>query len=198
MIRAGELRERVTILTLTEKPDGSGWMWQEGKTTWARVIKTGKRSLFSSVGTSREEWAVAMRRQPLTLFQALRWRGKFLFLSDFTYPTRGHIEASTAMVEPVICSVRRTKVEKNELNNPSLATETDMDFPACLTERYERFSQGDTYAKTTRAYIAVCPKAISLRTGEVVTVGGDKFRVQVGYELSEYKNEYEIVREMDA
>ena len=70
MVQAGELRERVTILSLVENPDGTGWDWQEGKTTWAKVEQTGKRSLFSTVGVSRPEWRVTLRHQPLTLFQA--------------------------------------------------------------------------------------------------------------------------------
>ena len=197
MVRAGEMRERVTILTLAEKADKTGWEWTEARTTWAKVEKTGKRSLFSTVGAGREEWRATMRQQPLTLHQALRWRGHFLFLSDLTYPGRGHMEASTAMIEPVTGTVRRTKVEKNALNNPSLATEQVLSFPVCLTEKYEGFAQGDTHDTTTLTYVAICPKAVVLRAGEVVTLGGDKFRVQIGHELSDYKNEYEITREAD-
>lgn len=196
-VRAGEMRERVTILTLTEKAGKTGCEWTETKTTWAKVEKTGKRSLFSTVGAGREEWRVTMRKQPLTLHQALRWRGHFLFLSDLTYPDRGHIEASTAMIEPVTGMVRRTKVEKNELNNPSLTTEQVLSFPVCLTEKYVGFTQGDTHDTTTLTYVAICPKAVRLHAGEVVTLGGDKFRVQIGHELSDYKNEYEITREAD-
>ena len=197
MVQAGELRERVTILSIVEKPDGTGWDWQEGKTTWAKVEQTGKRSLFSTVGAGREEWRATMRQQPLTLHQALRWRGHFLFLSDLTYPDRGHMEASTAMIEPVTGTVRHTKVEKNALNNPSLTTEQMLSFPVCLTEKYEGFTQGDTHDTTTLTYVAICPKAVVLRAGEIVTLGGEKFRVQIGHELSDYKNEYEITREAD-
>ena len=197
MVRAGEMRERVTILTLAEKAGKTGCEWTETKTTWAKVEKTGKSSLFSTVGAGREEWRVTMRKQPLTLHQALRWRGHFLFLSDLTYPDRGHIEASTAMIEPVTGMVRRTKVEKNELNNPSLTTEQVLSFPVCLTEKYEGFTQGDTHDTTTLTYVAICTKAVQLHAGEIVTLGGEKFRVQIGHELSEYKNEYEITREAD-
>lgn len=196
-VRAGEMRERVTILTLTEKAGKTGCEWTETKTTWAKVEKTGKRSLFSTVGAGREEWRVTMRKQPLTLHQALRWRGHFLFLSDLTCPDRGHMEASTAMIEPVIGKLHRTKVEKNDLNNPSLTTEQVLSFPVCLTEKYVGFTQGDTHDTTTLTYVAICPKAVQMHAGEVVTLGGDKFRVQIGHELSEYKNEYEITREAD-
>ena len=196
-VRAGEMRERVTILTLTEKAGKTGCEWTETKTTWAKVEKTGKRSLFSTVGAGREEWRVTMRKQPLTLHQALRWRGHFLFLSDLTCPDRGHMEASTAMIEPVIGKLHRTKVEKNDLNNPSLTTEQVLSFPVCLTEKYVGFTQGDTHDTTTLTYVAICPKAVQLHAGEIVTLGGEKFRVQIGHELSEYKNEYEITREAD-
>lgn len=196
-VRAGEMRERVTILTPTEKAGKKGCEWTETKTTWAKVEKTGKRSLFSTVGAGREEWRVTMRKQPLTLHQALRWRGHFLFLSDLTYPDRGHMEVSTALIEPVTGTVRRTKVEKNALNNPSLTTEQVLSFPVCLTEKYVGFTQGDTHDTTTLTYVAICPKAVQLHAGEVVTLGEDKFRVQFEHELSEFKNEYEITREAD-
>ena len=196
-VQAGEMRERVTILTLAERPDGTGWEWQAGKTTWAKVEKTGKRSLFSTVGASREEWCATMRTQPLTLHQALRWRGHFLFLADLTFPDRLHMEAAAVMVEPVICSVRRTKIEKNALNNPTLAVDRILSFPACVTEKYEGFNQGETHDATTLTYVAICPKAVTLRAGEIVTIGGYKFRVQTQHELSEYNNEYEITREAD-
>lgn len=197
MVRAGELRERVTILALTQRPDGTGWDWQEGKTTWAKVEQTGKRSLFSIVGMSRPEWRVTMRRQPLTLFQALRWRGHFLFLAELTHPDRGHIELSAVQAEPVQCTVQRTKVEKNELNNPTLTTERVLSFPACLTEKYEGFSQGTVHDTLTHTLVAICPKAVTLRAGEVVAVDGARYRVQIEHTLSEYKNEYEITREVD-
>lgn len=196
-VRAGEMRERVTILTLAEKADKTGWAWTETKTTWAKAEKTGRHSLFSTVGAGREEWRITMRQQPLTLHQALRWRGHFLFLSDLTYPDRGHMEASAVLIEPVTGTVRRTRVEKNALNNPSLATGQVLSFPVCLTEKYAGFTQGDTHDTTTLTYVAICPKAVVLRAGEVVTLGGDNFRVQIGHELSDYKNEYEITREAD-
>lgn len=197
-VRAGELRERVTILTLTEKAGKTGCEWTETKTTWAKVEKTGKRSLFSTVGMSRPEWRVTMRCQPLTLFQALRWRGHFLFLAELTHPDRGHIELSAVQAEPVTCTVQRTKVEKNALNNPTLSTERVLSFPACLTEKYEGFSQGAVHDTLTHTLVAICPKAVSLRAGEVVTVGNDRYRVQIEHTLSEFKNEYEITREVDA
>ncbi len=197
-VRAGEMRERVTILTLTEKAGKTGCEWTETKTTWAKVEKTGKRSLFSTVGMSRPEWRVTMRCQPLTLFQALRWRGHFLFLAELTHPDRGHIELSAVQAEPVTCTVQRTKVEKNALNNPTLSTERVLSFPACLTEKYEGFSQGAVHDTLTHTLVAICPKAVSLRAGEVVTVGNDRYRVQIEHTLSEFKNEYEITREVDA
>ena len=101
------------------------------------------------------------------------------------------------MVEPVICSVRRTKIEKNALNNPTRAVDRILSFPACVTEKYEGFNQGETHDATTLTYVAICPKAVTLRAGEIVTIGGYKFRVQTQHELSEYKNEYEITREAD-
>lgn len=197
MVRAGDLRERVTILTLAELPDGAGCAWQPIKTTWAKVEQTGKRSLFSTVGVGRAEWRVSLRRQPLTLHQALRWQGHFLFLADLALPDRGHIEVSAVQVEPVQCTVRRTRVVKNALNNPTLATDLLYSFPVCLTERYERFAAGDTHDTRTQTLVAICPKAVTLAAGEIVTIGEARYRVQVGYELSEYKNEYEIMREVD-
>lgn len=197
MVQAGELRERVSILTLAEKEDGSGWEWQESKKTWAKVEQTGRRSLFSTVGVSRPEWRVSMRRQPLTLFQALRWRDRFLFLAEQTFPDRGHMELSAVQTDIVDCTVRRTKVERDAMNRPTLTTDCVLSFPACLTEKYSGFSQGDTHDTLTQTLVAICPKAVTLQAGEVVTIGDARYRVQIEHTLSEYKNEYEITREED-
>ena len=72
-----------------------------------------------------------------------------------------------------------------------------LSFPACLTEKYTGFQQGDTHDTLTHTLVAICPKAVSLRAGEVVTIGNDRYRVQIEHQLSEYKNEYEITREVD-
>ena len=205
MVRAGEMRERVTVLTLTEKADKSGWEWTSTKTTWAKSEKTGRLSLFSTVGAGQEGYTFTLRRHPLTPVQALRWRGRFAFVTDLSYPDRGHIEVGCAMVEPMICTVTRTEIKKNELNRPTLTEAVKLSFPACIVEKYAGFTAGDIHDTTTQTLVAVCPKAVKLAPGEIVAVGGIldddgkpcRYRVQVPHELSEWKNEYELTREAD-
>lgn len=200
------MRERVTILTLTARADGTGWEWVPNKTTWAKAEKTGKLSLFSTIGAGQEGYTFTLRRQPLTPAQALRWRGRFAFVTDLSFPDRGHIEVGGALIEPMACSVTRTKIGKDALNRPSLQDSQTLTFPACIVEKYAGFTAGDIHDTTTQTLVAVCPKAVTLAPGEIVTVGGilDKdcrpcrYRVQTPHELSEFKNEYELVREEDA
>ena len=197
MKQAARMRDRVEILSLQEA-DGS-YAWVPSKTTYATAEKTGKRNLFSAVGAGREEYLFTLRRQPLALDQALRWRGRFCFLSDLSEPDRGHITARCALAEPSDCMVQRTKVSTdNPMNRPQrLQTET-VRFPAILTEKYVKATPEDWSTVTETAYVLVTPKAVSLHTGETVSVGGAPFVVQVGHLLDEYKNEYEILRKVDA
>lgn len=197
MEKAGRMRDRAEILSLQETADG--FVWKAVKTTWAHAHKTGRRNLFSSIGAGREEYAFTLRRQPLTLCQALRWRGQFCFLSDLQFVGRAHLEVKTALVEPSPCSVQRTCVSTdNCLNRPQVQEERTVCFPAILTEKYQKIERADWQTVTETGYVLVAPKAIALVTGEVVTVDSQPYVVCAAHTQDSCKNEYELVRRKDA
>lgn len=199
MPNARALRHRVEVLTLTET-DG-GWAYAADGTRAADVRQEDKRNLFSSLGLGRPTVRFTMRRGPLTLHQALRLHGKHCFLTAIApvQDARGYIEVTAALIEPTPCTVsRRAAVRDPVYLRPKLEPERTVAFPGFLTEKYVRFEAGTPGSVSERCNVLVTPKAVTLAVGELVTVGGEAWRVQIPHELDEFKNEYEIVREVDA
>lgn len=196
MAKARALRQRVEILQCTAGADG--WSWRPRKTTWARVEKTGKLALFSRVGAGQEGWRVTLRAQPLTLHEALRWKGKFLFLSDLTEPCSGWLEAAAVQIEPWAVTVVHRARTRNEIGRPALLDRGSLSFPACVVEKYVGFTSHDTHAASVQRLVAICPKAVEVRVGQILQANGVSYQVRAAHTLDPYKNEYEIIREADA
>ena len=193
------LRERVHLLTLSEQPDGC--TWQKTAAFRAAVSYPKGSSLFSKVGIGVRSVQLKLRRRDdLTLHHAMLLDGQHLFLTkidldtDCLYQT---VEA--AAITPVLCSVSRKQVKTDARHNRPTLTETKVyTFPACMTEKYLKFDSLTPQNVTETTYVLVTPKAVTLRTGEVVTIGEDPFCVQIGHTLDPYKNEYEVMRKEDA
>lgn len=199
MVNARTFRHRVEVLELKET--ASGFAWVPAGTRAAAVQQDSKRNLFSSVGLGRPTIRFTMRRCGLTLHQALRLHGMHCFLTEIApmADDRHFMTVTAALVEPVPCSVtRRERVRDPVLLRPTLEQEKIVAFPACLTEKYVKFDPGIPNSVTEQCYVLVTPKAVQLRAGELVHVRDEPWRVQIGHELDEYKNEYEVVREEDA
>ena len=183
ILDAGRLSERLEVLELQETSPGV-WGWTTVRRAWAQVEQTTKTNLFSKVGVGARDAAVVLRRQPLTLRQALRWKGRHLFLTAITNLDRGHLNVAAALVNPVDC---RTEGEEGA---------SGLQFPGILTEKYVRYEQEDTYAKARRCLVLVTPKVIDLSEGALVTVteGPAKavYNVQACHVLDPHKNEYEM------
>lgn len=194
----GKLRDRIEVLTLGETADG--YEWQPDRRTWADVTYPSRKNLFSSVGIGVRSATLLMRRQPLTLHQAVRIGGRHGFLTEITASEDGLYQTvQAALITPVICSVRREVVEVDPVyRRPKRQKDKTARFPACLTEKYIRYEEVIPQMQNTVTYVLVTPKAIELATGEVVAVGGEQYCVQTPHLLDEHKNEYEIVRQRDA
>lgn len=177
---ASNLRERVAVLEL-QSTEG-GWDWAPVRKTWAGVEVTGKSNLFSKVGVGARDAALALRKQPLTLHNAIRWRGEHLFLTSIVENKPGWLDVRAARVEAVMC---RAEVQWE----PPGGT-----FPAVLTEKYLRHEQLEPMALNTLTYVLVTPKPVVLSHGGLVEADGRTFEVLVGHTLDPYKNEYEITR----
>lgn len=194
-IGAGRLDQPLEVLELRETASGV-WEWVTLRRAWAQVEQTAKTNLFSKVGVGARDAAIVIRRQALTLHNALRWRGQHLFLTAITQRDRNHLDVGAALVGPVACTARSYTTRVGTGNRPEKEEQPPVTFPGILTEKYVRYEQEDTYAKARRGLVLVTPKAIELSEGALVTVteGPAKavYNVQARHVLDAYKNEYEM------
>jgi hypothetical protein len=178
-MNAGDLRERVTVLSLTETDET--WSWTPERLTWARVEEKTGKNLFSTVGLGARSVSLTLRRQALTLHQAILWRGKHCFLTDIRDNGRLYWDVDAAVVTPVACSFEGTS------------------FPAVRTEKYLGWNRDVPPMSVNEfTFVLVVPKAVPLLTpGHLVTVAGEEWEVRVPHTLDEYKNEYEVARTVE-
>lgn len=199
-IDAGKLNQPLKVLELRET--GSGvWEWVPLRTAWAQVEQTARTNLFSKVGVGARDAAVVIRRQSLTLHNALRWGERHLFLTAITQRGRGHLDVSAALVEVVRCRAQRTQETVGQAGRPVPNQVLDLTFPAVLTEKYARHEPQETYAQVESCFVLVTPKVIALKAGDLVTVqegpAQAEYQVKAPHILDEWKNEYEIVWRRD-
>lgn len=183
-IGAGKLEHPLEVLELRETSAGL-WEWVTARRAWARVEQTAKTNLFSKVGVGARDAAIVLRTQPLTLHNALRWKGQHLFLTSVTHRDRGHLDVAAALVE-----VDEVRLREDE-------TTQTMTFPGVLTEKYARHAQEWPMSVGELGLVLVTPKGIALQPGCLVEARGAAWEVLVPHELDPYKNEYEIGRKVD-
>lgn len=183
-IGAGRLDQPLEVLELRQTSEGT-WKWVPIRRAWAQVEQTSKTNLFSKVGVGARDAAIVLRTQPLTLHQALRWKGQHLFLTSITNRDRMYLDVQAALVDPVLC---RANTDEEE---PGAA------FPGILTEKYAKWEQPEPYSINRLIYVLVAPKVIQLQRGGLVAVDGVNYEVQLAHTLDPYKNEYKIVRTED-
>lgn len=194
-IGAGKLDQPLEVLELRETSAGM-WEWVAARRAWGQVEQTAKTNLFSKVGVGARDAAIVLRTQPLTLHNALRWRGQHLFLTSITHRNRNHLDVAAALVEPVTCTAQGYTTKMGEGNRPQKVETDPVTFPGVLTEKYVKYEQEDTFAKSRRGLVLVTAKPIRLREGDLVTVQAGPaaavYNVQACHVLDEYKNEYEV------
>ena len=183
-IGAGELDQPLEVLELQETGTGV-WEWITVRRAWGRVEQTAKTNLFSGVGVGARDAAAVIRRQPLTLHNALRWRGRHLFLTSITTRDRGHLDVAAALVTVDEVHLRGNGPDKG------------MTFPGILTEKYVRHEQEWPMSINELCLVLVVPKSIRLRPGCLVEARDSAWEVLVPHELDDYKNEYEIGKRAD-
>ncbi len=194
-IGAGKLDQPLEVLELRETSAGL-WEWVAIRRAWGQVEQTAKTNLFSKVGVGARDAAVVLRTQPLTLHNALRWKGQHLFLTSITHRDRNHLDVAAALVEPVTCTAQGYTTKVGEGNRPQKVERDPVTFPGVLTEKYVKYEKEDTFAKSRRGLVLVTAKPIRLREGDLVTVQAGPaaavYNVQACHVLDAYKNEYEM------
>lgn len=200
VIDAGKLDQRLEVLELRET-ESSTWTWETVRKAWAQAVPSGKTNLFSKVGIGARDVQIMVRRQELTLHNALRWKGQHLFLSEIIPQGRGHLGVSAALVEPVQCVAQPWHNQKGAGNRAERVDDPPVIFPGVLTEKYVRYQAEESYAKTSVIYVLVAPKSIELQEGVLVTVqegpAAGVYHVQTRHVLDTFKNEYEIAFSRD-
>lgn len=178
----GSFRERPTVLRL--EVSNLDTSWQPVRKTWAMAEREKSGNIFSSVGLSAESWTFTVRKQDITMADALLFNGQHHFITAITEPERGFFEIRTARVQVAQCE--------------SIAREGGgVKFPAALTEKYVKFEQQMPMATNTVCYVLVTPKSVVLKPGSRVAVNGVPYPILTAHTLDCWKNEYEIQRECD-
>lgn len=183
-IDAGKLNQPVEILTIQESPAGT-WSWQSTRPARAQVELSTRSNLFSQVGIGARGAELVLRRQALTLHQAILWGEQHLFLTAILPEGRLHLRVQAALV-----SVDTVTLQKDE-------NTVEKTFPGVLTEKYARHEQEWPMSLNQLGLVLVVPKAITLEPGRLVKARGALWEVLVPHELDPYKNEYEIGRTVD-
>lgn len=181
----GDLRERVEILTCGQNADGTEMAWRTERSVWANVQPSTARTIFSTAGLSAPGVEILLRWQPLERTQALRWRGRHVYITDIKPRDLSHLLVTGAIV-PVSQCVADVHAGSGTLR-----------FPAVLTEKYLKHEQLEPYAINLITYVLVTPPDVELQRGGLVQVDGTAYEVQLAHVLDSTKREYEIVRKED-
>lgn len=194
-VDAGSLRDRLAVLELQEVRPGE-WAWAPVRPAWGAVALQAKDNLFSRVGLGARDAAVVLRRQRLSLHNALDWHGRRLFLTSITDRGGGYLDVDAALVLPCSCTAVRTADSLGAGNRPETRETMRCSFPGVLTEKYVRYEREDTHAEQETGYVLVTPKVIQLLAGDLVTVRDGTapgvYAVEAPHVLDEWKNEYEM------
>jgi hypothetical protein len=193
-----DLRDKLSVLSLAKS--GTVYTWTSVRSIWSKAERTGRISIFSSVGKGAPGVKLTIRKQDITRHNALKWNNSQCVITDIAESEdRRYLELSAAMIEPVVCKVTRTAKSKDEYNRPVYTPSVALTFPAYLTEKYMRYAQDQPMTVSETALVLVVPKSVEqLNMNELVEVSDIKYEILACRTLDEYKNEYEISRKDDA
>lgn len=178
-VDAGKLSERIELLRLVKGENE--YRWELLRRSWASVELQQRRNNFSAHGIGAAGAELVLRRQELTLLDAIRWRGQHLFLTGIAPRGRNHLTVAAALVEVRAC------------RDP----ESGLAFPGVVTEKYLGHQQEEPMAVNTMRHILITHPEIVLRPGHLVDVDGKPWRILLAHRLDPRKTEYEIEREVE-
>ena len=175
-VDAGKLSERIELLRLVKGENE--YRWELLRRSWASVELQQRRNNFSAHGIRAAGAELVLRRQELTLLDAIRWRGQHLFLTGIAPRGRNHLTVAAALVEVRAC------------RDP----ESGLAFPGVVTEKYLGHRQEEPMAVNPMRHILITHPAIDLKPGRLVEVDGESWPITMSHRLDPWKAEYEIER----
>jgi len=187
-IHAGELRDRLRVLSLKPDDTALNYAWAETGQVWAKTTIDERANLFSSVGIGARGVTFRIRARPsLSLHQAIRLRDRHCFLTAILPDNEnpGYAIVKAALCDPVECVADADKAPPG------------IHFPGILTEKYVGHDQPDFHSEVTTDYVLVTPKVVELNPGSWVVANGAYYKVLTPHLLDPYKNEFEIRRKED-
>lgn len=192
-------KDRIEIKTKKENVD---YAWTIRKTCPAYVETDIHDNLFSAAGTRARGAKITIRPDSrLTLHEAMRWNGKFLFLTSIELSEqRDRQELQAAVCESVTLTARpQDRTGRDTYNRPVAVSVPSFTFPGILTEKYFRNEADDVYRAEVQQRVLVTPKVIVLRAGDLVQKGNETpYTVRQVLDLDPYKNEYVVERSWEA
>lgn len=193
----GELKERISLLSIKQLENT--YTWEILSKIWSKVEQLSGNNLFSKVGMGANSIKFTIRiRSDLALHHAFLWQGKHCFLTNINEIDPGYYEVTAALVEPKVCSIKKTgEPKRNGLNRPIYDEPVMVTFPGCLIEKYLGQTQNKPMAYTETRYVLVTPKIIDLDEGEIVIIEETPYTVLIPHILDDFKNEYEIMVKED-
>lgn len=178
-INAGELDERVELLTLKES--GGSYAWVEDRRPWAKVELSTRKNVWSVHGIGATGVVLTMRRQPISLGNALRWRGHHCHITSISPRGSNHLTVEAALTVVQSCEDKYTGTR----------------FPGVMTEEYHRHEQLEPMAINVIRHVLVTPKCIELTPGKLICVNGTDWPILTAHLLDPRQNEYIIERRVD-
>lgn len=194
-MNAGKLDQRIELLTLEQQETRYQWRLQTRLWAWAEQ-KEG-RNIFSQQGKAAPRVEFVLRRRKLTMHQALRWRGQHCFLTDIRPEGSQHLRVGAALAPVVQCFYLKKAQLPDENNVLRQQRQQQMEFPACLAEKYTGYQADLPDTRANASLILATPKAILLETGRSVELLGKLWRVTACHTLADFQNEYQIQREFN-
>lgn len=162
------------------------YVYEAVRRLWADAAQSDKPCLFSKVGIGARGCTFRIRtNRQLTLHNAFLWSGRHYFLTSILPDGPLHQIVQGALVEPAACFANADELTPGPY------------FTGFLTEKYMRYEQEAPLAINELTYVLVTPKAVTLKRGSLVDVGGIAYTVALAHILDPYKNEYECRRMED-
>lgn len=191
---------RATALILTSTGESPAtYRWESSGSLWVHGEQSGRSNIFakSGIGTAGTVF-ILCRADTLTLHHALLWRGGHYLLTSIEQKNPVTAVINSAKVTVRDCAATRPVKVQDEKGRPKNVQTPLANFPAVLTEKYLRAEQLEPQTAVESLMILVTPKAIDLKTGDLVTVEGVTYAVLICHLTGEWANEYEIVSTMEA